>query len=199
MTIYNHSVLFLVIRQIELALLQLTEQVDEMLGVLHILLEKLPITIVNPKILHSILRNISICLPKNYELAAGTRFESIYFYYDLVKVDIVGSLHIVKLIMYVPIKTANQHFTVYRIIGLPNRIRKDKFVLYEIDFPYFVIGSSQHDYTLLTETELQKCTTSTITVFPGSTAFYDLQITTYASSIYFQSAGDNKSCKGPFF
>ena len=50
MTIYNHSVLFLVIRHIEFALLQLTHQVDEILvAVQHILLGKLPITIVNPK------------------------------------------------------------------------------------------------------------------------------------------------------
>jgi hypothetical protein len=57
----------------------------------------------------------------------------------------VGILHYVKLIMYVPIKTANQHFTVYRIIGLPNRIGKDKFVSYQIDFSYVVVGSSQRD------------------------------------------------------
>jgi hypothetical protein len=61
MTIYN-SVLFLVIRQIEFAFLQLTQQVDEMLvAVQHILLGKLPVTIVNPKILHNILRNIFLC------------------------------------------------------------------------------------------------------------------------------------------
>jgi len=79
MTIYNHSVLFLVVRQIEFGLLQLTQQVDEMLvAVQHILLGKLPITIVNPKFLHNILRNIPLCLPENYELAAGTRFENIY-------------------------------------------------------------------------------------------------------------------------
>jgi len=69
----------LVVRQIEFGLLQLTQQVDEMLvAVQHILLGKLPITIVNPKFLHNILRNIPLCLPENYELAAGTRFENIY-------------------------------------------------------------------------------------------------------------------------
>jgi hypothetical protein len=109
----------------------------------------LPITIVNPKSLHNILRNISLCLPENYELAAGTIFESIYSYNDLIKEAIVGSIHNVKLIMYVPIKTANQNFTVYRIIGLPNRIGKDKFVLYQIDLPYFVTGSRQRDYALI--------------------------------------------------
>jgi hypothetical protein len=75
MTIYNRSVLFLVIGEIEFALLELTQLDDEMLAtVQHTLLEKLPITIVNFKILHNILRNISLCLQENHELAAGTRF-----------------------------------------------------------------------------------------------------------------------------
>jgi hypothetical protein len=78
-TIYNHSFLFLVIRRIEIALLEHTQHVDEMLiTVQHILLGKLQITIVNPKILHNIFRNISPCLPENNKLVAGTRFESIY-------------------------------------------------------------------------------------------------------------------------
>jgi hypothetical protein len=146
MTIYNNSVLFLVGRQIELALLQLTQQVDEMLvAVQNILLGILPISIANPKILQNILCNISLCLPKYYDLDVGARFKNSYSYYDLIRVAIVGSLHNVTLIMYVPKKTANQHFTVYRINGLPNRIGKFKFILYEIDFPYFVIGSSQRD------------------------------------------------------
>ena len=97
--------------------------------------------------------------------------------------------------MYVPIKTANQHFTVYRIIGLPNRIGKDKFVLYQIDFPYFAIGSSQRYYVLLTDTELQRCTTSTVTVCPVSTAFYDIQTATCPLSLYFQTAAEPKPCR----
>ena len=97
--------------------------------------------------------------------------------------------------MYVPIKTANQHFTVYRIIGLPNRIGKDKIVLYQIYFPYFAIGSSQRDYALLTDTELQRCTTSTVTVCPVSTAFYDIQTATCPLSLYFQTVGENKPCR----
>jgi len=97
--------------------------------------------------------------------------------------------------MYVPIKTANQHVTVYRIIGLPNRIGKNKFVLYQIDFPYFAIGSSQRDYALLTETELQQCTSGTVTVCLVSTAFYDIQTATCPLSLYFQTAGENKPCR----
>jgi hypothetical protein len=74
--------------------------------------------------LRNILRSISLSLPENYELAAISRFKSIRSYYELIKVPIVGSLLDVKLIIYVPIKTANQQFTVYKITGLLNRIGK---------------------------------------------------------------------------
>jgi len=122
----------------------------------------------------------------------------IFTHYDLIKVVIVGSLHNVKLIMYVAIKSANQHFTVYRIIGLPNRIGKDKFVLYQTDFPYFVIGSSQRDYALLTETELQQCTTSTIISarLPQSSMTYKLHV----CQVYiFRLHEKINRVKGPFF
>jgi len=73
LTLFNQSVLFTVIRQLEFALIQLTHQVDELqMAVQHSLSGKLPMTILSPNILHSILRNISLCLPENYELTAGS-------------------------------------------------------------------------------------------------------------------------------
>ena len=36
-----------------------------------------------PNVLHSSLRNISLCLPENYELIAGTKFDNIHLYYEL--------------------------------------------------------------------------------------------------------------------
>jgi hypothetical protein len=104
-------------------------------------------------------------------------------------VTLVSSLHNVKLIMYVPIKTANQQFTRYRIIGLPNQIH----------FPVFVIGKIQPDYALPTQIELQQCTTNNITDCPVSTAFYDIQTTTCPSNLYFRTAGENNPRKMTFF
>jgi hypothetical protein len=101
--------------------------------------------------------------------------------------------------MYVSIKTANQLFTVYRIIGLPNRAGKVKFVLQKIDFSQFVIGSSQRDYAWLPETEIQQCTTSNITVCQVRTGFYDIQSTTSPSRLYFQLEKKIKRVKLPFF
>ena len=81
---FNQSPLFTVIRELEYALLQLTHQVHELLmAVQYTLSGKLPITIIGPNFLYSILRNISLCLPENYELIAGTKFDNIHLYYEL--------------------------------------------------------------------------------------------------------------------
>jgi hypothetical protein len=103
MTFLNHSLLFNLVRQLEFSLLQMTLQVDEMLmGVQHSLSRKLPITIIGPGALYNILRNISVCLPDNYELIGGTKIENIYIYYEVIKVSIIGNSHGIKLILEFP-------------------------------------------------------------------------------------------------
>jgi hypothetical protein len=42
---------------------------------------------------------------KNYELIAGTKFDNIHAYYELIKVTAVGTAHNIKLILEVPPKT----------------------------------------------------------------------------------------------
>jgi hypothetical protein len=71
LTLFNQCALFTVIRQLKYALLQLTHQVDELLmTVQYTLSGKLPMSIIGPKVSHSILRNISLCLTENYEFIA---------------------------------------------------------------------------------------------------------------------------------
>jgi hypothetical protein len=94
LTLFNQSALFRVIRELEYALLQLTHQVNELLmAVQHSLSGKLPKTIMSPNVLHSILRNISLCLPENYELIAGTKFDNIHLYYELINPSAWGHLN----------------------------------------------------------------------------------------------------------
>jgi hypothetical protein len=145
LALFNQSSLFTVVRELEFALIQLTHQVDELqMAVQHSLSGKLPLTILSPNILHSILRNISLCLPENYELIAGTKFDNIHLYYELIKVTTVGNAHGIKLILEVPLKTESQSFTFFLIIALPIPVLNDTFALYELEYDYF--GLSHRDY-----------------------------------------------------
>jgi hypothetical protein len=105
LTLLNQSALFTVIRELEYALLELTHQIDTSLNAVQYTLSgKLPITIIGANILHSILRNISLCLPETYELIAGTKFYDIHAYYELIKVTSVCTAHDIKLIFKVLLK-----------------------------------------------------------------------------------------------
>ena len=88
------------------------QQIGELFSsVPYALLGKLPVSLVTPVTLHSILTNISLNLPDNYELVAGTKFQDIHLYYELVKVALVGNAHGVQLVISVSLKTAAQLFT----------------------------------------------------------------------------------------
>jgi hypothetical protein len=147
LTLFNQSALFTVIRELEYTLLQLTHQVNELLTNIQLTLSgKLPITIISPNDLHSILWNVSLCLSKNYELIAGTKFDDIHAYYELIKVTSVGTAHSMKLILEVPLKSESQRFTLFRIIVLPVRII-DTFAVYQLENDYFDLSHVRGEYT----------------------------------------------------
>ena len=145
-------------------------------------------TILSPNILHSIFRNISLCLPENYELIAGTKFENIYLYYELIKVTTVGNAHGIKLIFEVPLKTESQSFTLFRIIALPTPVLNDTFALYELEYEYFGLSHSQRDYILMTAADVQKCNAGSITICPADRALYDTRSVTKRVQVIFPDA-----------
>jgi len=58
-----------------------------------IIMEKLPVNLINPTTLHNILKNVSLHLPENYELIAGARIENIHLYYYFITVAVIGDAH----------------------------------------------------------------------------------------------------------
>jgi len=119
---------------------------------------KLPINLINPTALHNILKNVSLHLPENYELIERARIENIHLYYDLITVAAIRDAHHIKIILNVPLKTANRHFVLYKILALPTRIFNDTFVQYLPEFLLFGIDTVQHNCFLFTEAELSRCT-----------------------------------------
>jgi hypothetical protein len=55
------------------------------------------------------------------------------------------------------LETANQQFTLYKLVVMPSRISKDKFMKYHTEFSYFGLSLSQGDYFLLNAEYLQQC------------------------------------------
>jgi len=83
------------------------------------------------------LKNFTLHLSENYELIAGARIENVHLYYDLITVAAIADTHHIKIILNVPLKTANRHFVLYKILDLPTRIFNDTFVQYLPEFLFF--------------------------------------------------------------
>jgi len=85
-------------------------------------------------------------LPEGYELIAGSRTDSIHLYYEFTSVALIGNSHGLRIIINVPLKTADQYFTLYDITVLPSRISGYNFLRYSLDYSYIGLSPSQRDY-----------------------------------------------------
>ena len=185
-TLNGQSELNTVVRQLEFALLIMLQKIKQLLEAIQsVLLGKLPITLINPSTLQNILRNVTLHLPEGYQLISGTSIDNMPLYYQLATVTLVGNAHGIKIIINIPLKTANQHFNLYKIIVLPFRKSGNNFVKYSIEYPYFGIGNSHRNYILITEAHRNSCTTNSITLCPADVPIYSQQVETCESSLYY--------------
>jgi len=178
-TLRHQSEMYIHVRQLEYSLMLVIQQIGELFSsVQYALLGKLPVNLVTPITLHRILTYISLNLPENYELVAGTKIQDVHVYYELVKVAVVGNAHGVQLVIRVPLKTAAQLFSLFKIIVFPMRLSPDSFLKYQLEYHYFGLAVEQRDFTLLTEADLQRCTTSSVTICPAEVPLYHAHLLT---------------------
>jgi len=97
--LFGQSELHTVIRQLEFTLFQLVQQIDVLFNIIQSAIHgRLFIKLVNPTVLQSILRNVTLRLPEGYELIAGNNIENIHLYYDLSGVSIAANTHYINLL-----------------------------------------------------------------------------------------------------
>ena len=177
LTIHGQSTLFTTIRQLEFTLLRFTQQIDELINaVQHTITGKLPLSLVSPSTLLNIFKNISLHLPEGYELITGTKLKDIHLYYDTIQTAIVGDPYHIKIILNVPLKQANRHFILYKILALPIQISNGTFAQYLPEFLHFGTDHIQRSYILFTEAEFGYCTQSNIAICPANKAIYSRQV-----------------------
>ena len=86
---------------------------------------------------------MSLQLPESYELVAGSSKENMHLYYELNKVSVVANILSVSLVLKIPLKTTDIHFTLFRLIALPTQIFPDEFVKYSVDYTFFALQHSR--------------------------------------------------------
>ena len=195
-TLRHHSLTYIRVRQLEYSLMMAVHQIGELFSsVQYALLGKLPVSLVTPVTLHRILTDVSLNLPENYELVAGVKIQDIHTYYELIKVALVGNAHGAQLVIQIPLKTATQAFSLFKIIVFPTKLSHDSFLKFKLDHSYFGLAVDQRDYILLTGADLQRCATGSITVCPAEIPVYHTQLMTCEGSLYFQSPDSFHLCR----
>jgi hypothetical protein len=190
-THFGQSTLFMPIRQLECASLQLTQQIDKMFNSVKCAIQgKLSIELGKPFVFQNILINLSLHLPERYELVAGTNIK-----YEILKLSVVTNTHGIHLNLNIPIQTANRHFTLFRAIALPVRVTSDKFVQCSVDFSYFRLRHSQQSYLLLSEASFNRCNKGSIVTCPADIAIYDIHRLTCGSSLFFKTGSTYPLCQ----
>jgi hypothetical protein len=173
-TVHGQSEMYTTIRQLEFALLHLVQQLDDLFAAIRCVIQgNLPIKLIDPATLQDILRNVTLNLPDSYELIVGTKTENIHLYYQIAKVSVVANAQYIKLIVNIPLKTTAHHFTLYKMIILPERVSSDKFIQYSVDYLYFAIQTGKRDYILLSEMDFNQCSKGDIVACPANTTVYN--------------------------
>jgi hypothetical protein len=94
MTLHGQSTHFTAITQLELSVTTLSPSLYKLTDALqYVLLGKFPINLINPTLLHDIIRNVSFRLPEGIELIAGIRTENIHLYYQFIQTSVVADAH----------------------------------------------------------------------------------------------------------
>ena len=126
---------------------------------------------------------------------AGTKFQDVHVYYELMKVALIGNAHGVQLVLSIPLKTDAQLFSPFKILVFPMRLSPDTFLKYQLDYHYFGLAVDQGDFPLLTEADLQRCTTSSVTICPAEVPLYPSQVLTCEGSLLFQISDSYQLCR----
>jgi hypothetical protein len=108
---------------------------------------------------------------------------------------VIANSHYIYLVLNVPLRTTNRHFTLFRIITLPVRVSSDNFVQYLVDFAYFGLERSQQSYLLLSEADFARCSKGNVVICPADVAVYDIRTYMCESSLFFKTGSTDPSCR----
>jgi hypothetical protein len=97
--------------------------------------------------------------------------------------------------MFVPLKTTDRYFKLYELITLRVRIANStKFVKFETKFPYFALVYNKRHYLRLTQTDVQRCYETQVTICPADYTVFSTAVNTCESSLFFQRVEARTLC-----
>jgi hypothetical protein len=110
-------------------------------------------------------------------------------------ISVLADYHCVKLIMWVPLKTFERHFYLYKLITFPHKIcNLDNYIQLTAEHDYLVLEDSNQRFLLWKETSTKKCRGKGIVICPADKPIYGRNVLTCESSLYFQRDESRTLC-----
>jgi len=125
-----------------------------------------------------------IAITPKISTSRSTHINDIHLYYELIKLFVIANAHCIHLILNVPLRSADRHYTLFRIITLTIRVTSDKFIQYSVDYTYFGIQHNEQNYLLFTEASFIRCNKGSIDTCKADIADFDSQTNTCESSLF---------------
>jgi hypothetical protein len=176
-----------VIRELEFPLIQAEIHIDEMMTALQaIMIGKIPVNLITPRVLQNIIKNVSLSLPDDYDLVAGSEFGQMTWYYELIQVNIMTSSRGFIMILSTLLKDEHRRFETYKIHSCFSKLSKQTFVRYNIAYDYFAMNVPQRTHFTMTEAELLRCKGHGNKVCQSNHPVYSKEEKTCPSSLYLQ-------------
>jgi hypothetical protein len=85
---------------------------------------------------------------------------------------LLADVHNFNLAFYMPLKTVNRHFELFKIVVFPTRIFNNTYAKFEVDKDYFAISLLQRTYFTMSGFEILKCKGKDVMICPASQTFY---------------------------
>jgi hypothetical protein len=104
------------VSQLEFTLTQLEFQIGKILEAFNTLVTgRVPSSLLTPNILHDILTNVTLNLPKGYELLMGNQYGNLPWYYKDATAALLADLNSFLLVLRLPLIAVNRNYELYKV------------------------------------------------------------------------------------
>jgi hypothetical protein len=174
-------------RELEFTVLQLQQSVIQLQEGLEISAAgRLSSVLIPPHNLSKILQEVTLRLPQDISLIAGSNVENMYVYYEVATVQAYATAAAIRLIVRIPLRGADRVMTLFKNVPLPTYSEVlGRHIQIEPETSYLAVTENRQYYSLLTTADLQQCKKGSVTICEATFPFIHKNQATCSSALYF--------------
>jgi uncharacterized protein YoxC len=147
---------------------------------------KLSAGLLPPHNLSQILQQVTLRLPNDATLIAGTDLEDMFIYYEVARVHAYATSSDIRLVIRFPLRGTDRVMSLYRTEPLPvYEALLGTQVQIAPETMYMAVSESRQYYSLLTSADLQKCQQGLFTICESEFPLYHKSTPSCSGALYF--------------